>query len=195
MNLSRACLRIGFLSLAIAACGGRVSGPGSSGGGGGGGGANGSLPPGETDTGDAGEAWDGWSRNAASGASGPAPACDEQPVACGQLFPGETSFTNSQEAANALVGRWLFCQPSDFHPSDQIGEEYAADGTYYALIEGPNGQPARDLNPESISHWQIDLTPDDGIEVHTHDGGVQVGGGLSACPASLDLVVLEQRIP
>jgi hypothetical protein len=199
MTVLKTCLPIAFLGFVLAACGGRVQGgPGSSGSGGGASGAN---SPGQAAAGDdsvpadAGGAWDGWSGNAVSGATGSMPACQAPPVACGQSFPGATAFASSQEAANALVGRWLFCAQSDFYPPGQIGEEFLADGTYYELDMGPGGQPQRNLDPENISHWQIDLAPNGAVEIHTFGGGVQVGGGLSACPASLDLVVTEQRMP
>ncbi len=157
----------------------------------------GNTPPFEAGPGtggDAGDVWDGWSSGFASKASGPPPACASAPLACGAAFPGETPFATSQDAANALVGRWSFCgQATDFPSPGQVGEEYAADGTYYSLVMGPNGQMQRNLDPAYITHWQVDLIPGGGIEFHT--GGVQQPGGLSACPPSLVLSVVEARIP
>ena len=146
--------------------------------------------------GDGGSEWDGWSGGFASQASGPPPTCASAAVACGAPFPGQTPFASSQDAANALVGQWSFCgqDSSGFYPPGQLGEEYVADGTYYSLIAGPNGTLARDMNPQSISKWQVDLTPDNGIEVHTSGGGVQRAGGLSACPPSLVMLGVEARI-
>jgi len=144
---------------------------------------------------DAGE-WDGWSAGFASSASGPAPACASAAVACGAAFPGESAFGSSQDAANAIVGQWSFCgqDSSGFYPAGQLGEEYAADGTYYELIAGSGGMLVRNMDPESISTWQVDLTPNNGIEVHTSGGGVQRSGGLSACPPSLVMLGVEARI-
>ena len=149
----------------------------------------------ETGGDDAGE-WDGWSAGFASSSSGPPPTCASAAVACGAAFPGESAFTSSQDAANALVGQWSFCgqDASGFYPADQLGEEYAADGTYYELIAGSGGTLVRNMDPASISTWQIDLTPTNGIEVHTSGGGVQRSGGLSACPASLVMLGVEARI-
>jgi hypothetical protein len=139
--------------------------------------------------------WDGWSAGFASEASGPPPSCASAPVACGQPFPGETPFATSQDAANALVGQWSFCGQSisGFYDPNQVGEEYVADGTYYELLMGPNGTLVRNLDPTFIGKWEIDLTPYNGIEIHV--GGRQLGGGLSACPPSLDLAFVETRIP
>jgi hypothetical protein len=147
---------------------------------------------GQTDAG-----WDGWSGSYASQASGPAPECNSAPLACGAAFPGQSGFATSQEAANALQGQWSFCGDTDsgFYPPGQLGEEYAADGTYYELVAGSNGQLVRNMDPSAIGTWQVDLTPNGGIEVHTFGGGVQRGGGLSACPQSLVLLGVESRIP
>jgi hypothetical protein len=54
----------------------------------------------------------------------------------------------------------------------------------------------RNLDPAWIGDWQVDLTPNNGLEVHTYHGGTQRGGGLSACPPSLVLVgAVEARVP
>jgi hypothetical protein len=94
------------------------------------------------------------------------------------------------------VGQWSFCgqDPSEFYPPDQLGEEYASDGTYYELIAGPGGTLVRNMDPQTISTWQVDLTPNNGIEVHTSGGGVQRSGGLSDCPPSLVMLGVEARL-
>jgi hypothetical protein len=160
---------------------------------------DGSNPKGSADGGadDAGSdaEWDGWSGAFASGSTSPPPACSSPALSCSDAFPGQTPFASAQEAADALVGQWSFCgQTSDFYPPGQLGEEYAADSTYYALIQGPNGTLVRNLDPTAISVWQVDLAPNGGIEVHTFGGGVQRGGGLSACPPSLVLLSVEARL-
>jgi hypothetical protein len=141
--------------------------------------------------------WDGWSGAAVGKASAPAPACDLPALSCGTPFPGATPFSSSQEAANALVGRWSFCgdEASGFYPTYQVGEEYALDGTYYQLVGGTGGQLLRNLDPASMGNWEIDLGPGGVIEVHTFKGGVQRSGGLSACPPSLVLLGVEARAP
>ena len=196
---------IGLLGLPLGACSGEVvdvaKSPATDGGGVGS--DTGTLPPtGDSGTnrpetgGDDASEWDGWSAGFASSSSGPPPTCASAAVACGAAFPGESAFTSSQDAANALVGQWSFCgqDASGFYPADQLGEEYAADGTYYELIAGSGGTLVRNMDPASISTWQIDLTPTNGIEVHTSGGGVQRSGGLSACPASLVMLGVEARI-
>jgi hypothetical protein len=81
-----------------------------------------------------------------------------------------------------------------FYASGQLGEEYAADGTYYQLISGPGGQLVRNLDPTTIGTWAVDLNPNGGIEIHTYGDGVQRGGGLSVCPASLVVAgIIEAR--
>jgi hypothetical protein len=140
--------------------------------------------------------WDGWSGAAVGTATGPAPACSMPALACGAAFPGEGDFANSQEAANALVGKWSFCGQTTegFYPAEQVGEEYASDGTYYELIAGSNGQMVRNMDPANIGTWQIDLTPNGGVEVHTFGGDTQRGGGLSSCPPALDLLFVETKV-
>src|ERR1019366_3568028 len=138
---------IGLLGLPLAACSGQVvdiakSQPNDAGEGG----TETGTPP-QPDSGkntpetggDGGSEWDGWSGGFASQASGPPPTCASAAVACGAPFPGQTPFASSQDAANALVGQWSFCgqDSSGFYPAGQLGEEYVADGTYYALIAGP----------------------------------------------------------
>ena len=60
---------------------------------------------------------------------------------------------------------------------------------------GSGGQLQRNLDPVYIADWQVMLRPNNGVEIYTHNGGVQRGGGLSACPPSLVLVGVEVRIP
>jgi hypothetical protein len=193
---------IGLLGLPLAACSGEVvdvakspqddAGPDAE---------TGTPPVPESGTkaetgGDDGGEWDGWSAGFASSSSGPPPACASAALACGAAFPGQSAFTSSQDAANALVGQWSFCgqAQSGFYPPDQLGEEYAADGTYYELIAGSNGALVRNMDPQTISTWQVDLTPNNGIEVHTSGGGVQRSGGLSDCPPSLVMLGVEARL-
>jgi hypothetical protein len=140
---------------------------------------------------------DGWGGVGATEASAPPPACGEPTLACGALFPGATSFATAQDAANALVGRWSFCgtDTGGFYPPDQLGEEYTADGTYYQLIADASGQLQRNLDPLAIGNWEVKLLTTGGVEIHTYNGGTQRGGGLSACPPSLDLLGVEARLP
>jgi hypothetical protein len=188
---SRACA----VGLWLTACGGNVdiaqSPPD--------GGAHGGDDGGSTadDGGSAEDAWDGWSGGFADKASGPPPSCSSTALPCGDPFPGMTRFTSSQEAANALVGKWSFCGQPAFPPSaTQLGEEYTADGTYYQLMMGSNGQLVRNLDPTTSGNWGIDLAPLMQVEIHTMNGNVQRTGGLSACPPSLVIGgVVEARIP
>jgi hypothetical protein len=224
MDASNGLLFIGLIGMSLTACSGQVDiarnadsggpaqtsqvGSGTSGGGTGNAGSGASsgssssgATPSEPDAGtitepaDAAD-WDGWSGSFASGSTGAPPSCSEAALACGVAFPGETPFATSQDAANALVGQWSFCGQTDpgFYGADQLGEEYAADGTYYQLIMGSGGQLVRNLDPQTISTWQIDLTPQGGVEIHTSGGGVQRSGGLSACPPSLVLLSVEARL-
>jgi hypothetical protein len=190
---------VGVLGLAFAACAGAVTtqrttatDSGVEGGSRGRGSSSGSGELDATLT-----EWDGWSEASVSEASGPPPTCSSPALVCGVPFPGATPFASSQDAANALVGRWSFCgaDSSGFYPTYQLGEEYAADGTYYELIGGSGGQLLRNLDPVSIGNWEIDLAPNNAIEVHTFGGGTQRGGGLSACPPSLVLLGVEARLP
>jgi hypothetical protein len=167
---------------------------GSSGGssGGGPGGSSGGVPDD-----DGGIPDDGWSGAGATEASAEPPACASPNLACGDAFPGTMGFATAQDAANALVGRWSFCgsDSSGFYPPDQLGEEYAADGTYYQLIAGTGGQLQRNLDPTAIGNWEVKLLPRGGVEIHTYNDGTQRGGGLSACPLSLELLGVEARVP
>jgi hypothetical protein len=193
--------------LSVAACSGKVdiakenpdddSGTAEAGGSSGGGHPPAEAGPGEGgSTGDDGGAWDGWSAGFASSSSGPPPTCASAALACGAPFPGQSAFASSQDAANALVGQWSFCGESGdgFYAEGQLGEEYAADGTYYELIMGSNGQLVRNMDPAAIGTWQVDLTPDNGLEVHTFGGNDQRSGGLSACPPSLVLLGVVARL-
>jgi hypothetical protein len=198
--------------LAGAGCGGQTAGPGNHSAGDDGGASDTGTPivdtgaPDEAAPHDAGGGapddstveGDGWNGTPATEASAPPPACGSADLACGSPFPGATACATSQDAANALVGQWSFCgeDSSGFYPPDQVGEEYAADGTYYQLIAGTAGGMQRNLDPTTISRWQVELMANDAIEVHTgNTGGIQRGGGLSACPPSLVLLGVEAKVP
>ena len=106
-------------------------------------------------------------------------------------------FATSQDAADAIVGRWAFCpgDTSGFYPAYQVGEEYASDGTYYALVSGPNGRLVRDADPRSMGTWEVKLADRGVLEGHTYGGGVQRSADLSACPRALDTIGLEVPAP
>lgn len=134
-------------------------------------------------------------------ATGQPPACSQPPVTCGGAFPGSGAFASSQDAANAIVGQWSFCGDEDggvgggFYGPGQAGEEYTADGTYYQLVVGPGGTLVRNLDPTTISNWELQLLPHGALEIHTGMfGGDQRQGGLSACPPSLITIGLETRV-
>ncbi len=156
------------------------------------------VPPdtGVSPANDASSGSDGWSGGFADEASAPPPPCGAKALACGEPFPGATAFASAQDAANALVGQWSFCDATNagFYPAGQVGEEYAADGTYYELIADSAGGIQRNMDPSAIGTWQVELAANNGIEVHTYGGGVQRPGGLSACPLSLVLIGVEARI-
>lgn len=137
--------------------GGRLTGVGDGGTGGGGGGGEG-------------------------GGGGGGQSCSLPPATCTDVFPGATAFGTDTEAAEALVGRWVYCQgPPNY------AEEYASDGTYYQLIEGDDGGFTRNLDPTLIGGWTVQLQPNHGIEVIIErSGGTSYNtGGLSTCPRSM----------
>jgi hypothetical protein len=102
------------------------------------------------------------------------------------------------EAANTLVGRWAFCgmDTSGFYPPDQLGEEFAADGTYYQLVAGANGSLVRSADTRTMGTWEIKLQQqNDSLAIHTYGDGVQRYGSLSTCPRTLTTIGLEVPVP
>jgi len=89
--------------------------------------------------------------------------------------------------------------PGDRHerllPAYQVGEEFAADGTYYALVPGGNGTLTRDVDSRSIGTWEVKLGDHGVLEVHTYGNYVQRTANLSACPRALDTIGLEVPAP
>jgi hypothetical protein len=106
-------------------------------------------------------------------------------------------FPTSEDAADAIVGRWAFCPggTSGFYPADQLGEEYASDGTYYQLVADPNGQLVRNSDPRTVGTWEVKLADRGVLEVHTYGNGTQRSADLSACPRALDAIGLEVPAP
>ncbi|HTQ46779.1 MAG TPA: hypothetical protein VMI75_28690, partial [Polyangiaceae bacterium] len=82
-----------------------------------------------------------------------------------------------------------------FYPAYQVGEEFAADGTYYALVPGGNGTLTRDVDSRSIGTWEVKLGDHGVLEVHTYGNYVQRTANLSACPRALDTIGLEVPAP
>lgn len=141
---------------------------------------------------------DGWDGPGANMATSSGPACNEAPPPCGSLAPAPTAFATAQDAANAIVGRWAFCPGGDtsgFYPPDQVGEEFAPDGTYYQLVADSSGQLVRNADPRTVGTWEVKLSANDVVEVHTYGNGVQRPVDLSACPRALDALGLEVPAP
>jgi hypothetical protein len=184
MKTSRSLPLVCFLAAPLmGACGGGVDIAKTDGGGAGGGAQDDASLP--SDAQGHVTIWDG---GFVSGASGSPPTCNQAPLACTGAFPGQPTFASAQDIANAFVGQWSFCGRSGlfFAAPGQLGEEYAADGTYYALISGSGGQLVRNLDPTTIGTWAVRLNPNGGgLEIHTFGGNVQRSGGVSVCPAAL----------
>jgi hypothetical protein len=146
---------------------------------------------------DAGAYDDGWNGPGANTSNGAVVACSEPAPPCGSLAPMPSVFASAQEAANVIVGRWSFCpgNTSGFYPPDQVGEEFAPDGTYYQLVADATGRLVRNADPRTVGTWEVKLGPNDVVEVHTYGNGIQRAVDLSACPRALDALGLEVPAP
>ncbi len=116
--------------------------------------------------------------------------CDAPALTCNDTFPGAVPYSSA--TADALVGVWIFCPTalSEEYPTPNVGEEYAADGTHYAIIQDGNGNYVRDLDPESVGHWKASVLNGGGpglfqtVITTSYETGYGIYG-MSTCPRSL----------
>jgi hypothetical protein len=139
-------------------------------------------------------AGDGGSTGSGS-TSGATSTCTAPSASCASTFPGATQFASATDAADVLVGRWLFCDSPDFGSQPGwVGEEFAADGKHYGLVQDASGNAVRDLSPGDIADWTITLA-DNGsftLIVGIFDEGI---AGLSTCPRVFTKQYQAEELP
>jgi hypothetical protein len=119
-------------------------------------------------------------------------SCTAPALTCSDVFPGAVPFSSATAAD--LVGIWIDCptKQSEEYPSTSpdVGEEFAADGTHYAIITNSRGEYVRDEDPSTMGTWKVGPQGGGGagllsVIISENDGTLYAEYGLSTCPRAL----------